>query len=90
MSRNLKEISAGGDVVAVPPVYLHSVSLTAGADAAVLIVRDGSTGAARLTLKAPAGSTTVWSSGDRVGVLFSVSLNTVLTGTGPVASFEYS
>lgn len=84
---NLIQASATGDVKAVVTV-LHSVNLTAGADAASVVVRDGSGGSALLTLKAAANSTVNWACGSREGVLFSTSIHATFTGTSPTADFE--
>lgn len=89
-ARDLVEVSATGDVTTAVPAYLHSVTLTAGSDTASLVIRDGSSNAARLTLEAATGTTTVtWHAGSE-GVLFGTALHATLTGTGPVASIEYS
>jgi hypothetical protein len=90
VARDLKEVSATGNVTTVVPAYLHSVVLTAGSDAASLLVKDGSGGATRLTLKAAASTTVTWHSGDECGVLFGTAIHATLSGTGPVADFEFS
>lgn len=90
MSRDLKEVSATGNVTTVVPAYLHSVVLTAGSDAATLVVKDGSSGAARLTLKAAANTSATWRSGSRTGVQFGTAIHATLAGTGPVGDFEFS
>lgn len=89
-ARDLKQVTATGDVVA-GPVVLRSVVLTPdGTNAATLAVRDDSGGAVRLTLQCPgAGPSVVWASGAG-GALFSTAVHATLTGTGAVASFEYS
>lgn len=90
MARDLKEVSATGDVTTGVPVYLHSLVLTAGSDAATVVIKDGSSGSARLTLKAAANTSTSWRCGDPKGVLFSTAIHATLTGTGPVADVEFS
>lgn len=90
MARDLKEVSATGNVTTTVPAYLHSVVLTAGSDAATLLVKDGSGGATRLTLKAAANTSATWTSGEKCGVLFGSAIHATLTGTGPVADFEFS
>jgi hypothetical protein len=92
MARDLKQISADGDVTATVPARLHSVVLTPdGTNAATLVVKDGSSGSARLTLEAPgAGPSAVWVAGSSDGVLFSTAITADITGTGAVASFEFS
>lgn len=84
---NLIQVSATGDVKAVKTV-LHSVNLTAGADAASVVVRDGSGGTALLSLKAAANTSVHWSSGSREGVFFGESIHATFTGTSPTADFE--
>lgn len=87
-ARDFTQVSATGDVT-TSAGRLRSVVLTAGSDAATLVVRsDGSGGAARLTLKAAASTSFVWRAGSD-GVPFT-TLHATLTGTGPVAAFEYS
>jgi hypothetical protein len=86
---DLKQVSATGDVTGAGR-FLQSVVLTAGSDAATLLVKDGSGGATRLTLKAAANTSVPWTSGDPDGVAFSATIHATLSGTGPVASFEYS
>lgn len=92
MARDLKEVSATGNVTATVPAYLHSVTLTPdGTNAASLLVKDGSGGATRLTLRVPgAGPSVTWSAGDHQGVLFGTAIHATLTGTGAVADFEFS
>lgn len=89
MARDLKEVTATGNVTAVVPAYLHSVTLTAGADAASVVIKDGSSGAARLTLKAAASSTVTWRAGSADGVLFAAAIHATFTGTSPVADVEF-
>lgn len=84
---NLIEVDATGDVKAVRSV-LHSVALTAGADAASVVVRDGSGGDPLLTLKAAANSTVRWACGSKEGVYFADAIHATFTGTAPVADFE--
>jgi hypothetical protein len=90
MARDLKEASATGNVTTTVPARLHSVVLTAGSDAASVIVKDGTGGSARLTLKAAASTSVVWMAGDPEGVLFGTAIHATLSGTGPVADFEFS
>lgn len=82
-----KEISATGDVTTKDSSILWSVVLTAGSDAASLVVKDGSGGTTRLTLKAAANTSA--SHTFAKGVLFTSGIHGTLTGTGPVADFEY-
>lgn len=89
MARDLKEVSATGNVTSTVPAYLFSVTLTAGSDAATLVVKDGSSGAARLTLKAAAGATAQWRAASKDGVLFATAIHATFTGTTPVGDFEY-
>lgn len=91
MARDLKEVSATGNVV-TGPVYLHSCTVTGGGTTNVgtLVVKDGSGGATRLTLKTIADGSGMWTAGDREGVLFSSAIHATITGTSVVASFEFS
>ena len=89
MAGDLKQVSATGDVTGAGR-YLQSVVLTGGSDAATLAVKDGSGGATRLTLKAAANASVGWTSGDPDGVAFTAAIHATLTGTGPVATFEFS
>jgi hypothetical protein len=84
---NLKGIDATGNVVS-GPVVLHSVTLTAGSNAATLVVRDGSGTDPKLTLKAATGETVGWVSSK--GVLFGSAVHATLTGTNPTGYFEVS
>lgn len=89
MARDLKQVSATGDVVVTDSTVVRSVVLTAGSDAATLTVKaGGSGGTTKLTLKAAASTTVVWAANDRKGVLFAGGVHATLAGTGPVASFE--
>lgn len=91
MARDLKEVSATGNVTAVVPARLFTASLTSGADASSIAIRDGASGAVRLTVKSPANTTTVWGASSYEGVLFGTAIHvTFITGTAPVASFEFS
>ncbi|WP_427422667.1 hypothetical protein [Lysinibacillus fusiformis] len=91
MARDLKEVSATGNVTTSVPVFLRTVTLTPdGTNAASLVVKDGSGGSARLTLRvAGAGPSVTWRAGSKEGVLFSTAIHATLTGTGAVADFEY-
>lgn len=91
MARDLKQITATGDVIA-GRAYLHSVTLSGGAatDDTTLEVRDGSGTSVRLTLKALALTTRVWTAGDQEGVYFATAIHATVTGTAPKASFEFS
>lgn len=82
------EVSATGDVTTKDSTILWSVVLTGGSDAASVIVKDGSSGATRLTLKAAANTTV--SHRFVQGVLFTTGIHATFTGTGPVADFEVS
>lgn len=85
MARDLKQVTATGDVIAGPAV-LRSVVLTHTAAAGVVTVRDGS-GAVRLTLRCVTDGSAIWHSASKEGVLFASSLNVAsLTGT---ACFEF-
>lgn len=90
MARDLVQATGDGDVV-IGPVHVHSVVFT-GTDAGgnAMDLKDGAAGATRLTLKAPAGTSVVWRSGDPEGVLFSTSVNWGHSGAGAVMSVEYS
>ncbi len=89
MSR-LKQLSATGNISgAADTIRLHSVVLTAGADAASLVVkRDGTSGTAVLTLKAAIATTVIWNASDSDGVEINVA-HATFTGTSPVGDFEF-
>lgn len=89
MARDLKQVTATGDVV-TGPVYLHSVSFAGEGTTPQVEVRDGSGGAVRLTLQAAAGGSASWVAGSKEGVLFSTSIHATLTGASSAASFEFS
>lgn len=89
MSRDLKQVTATGDVV-TGSARLLSASLAGGSAASTVDIRDGSGGAVRLTLKAAIGDTVSWTAGDSDGVLFSSTVHATLTGAGAAASFEYA
>lgn len=81
-----KQLSATGDVTTLD-ANLHTVVLTAGSDAATLVVkRGGSGGTTVLTLKA-AASTSVPC--DMRAAACNDGIHATLTGTGPVATFTY-
>lgn len=84
---NLLEATSTGTAVPTPSV-LHSVVLTAGSDAASIVLRDASGGPALLTLKAAANASAVWQSSK--GVFFGTEIHTTFTGTSPLAYIEYS
>jgi len=86
---NLVQVAATGDV-ATGPRQLHSVVLTAAAAAASVVVRDGSGGAVRLTVKAAIEATVSWVASDPKGVPFYSSVHATLTGAGALVSVEYS
>lgn len=90
MSTNLKQVTATGQVVA-GPVLLKSVTLTAGSDAASVVIDDSTdgTGTDRLTLKAAANASAVWASPDAEGVYFGTAIHVTLTGTNPAVTVEY-
>lgn len=90
MARALTQVTATGNIVAGRS-YLHSLSVTAAADAATVALRDGSGNAVKLTLSAPIGTSVVWNAGDREGVQFTSAIHvTVVAGTGVLVSGEYS
>lgn len=90
MAGNLVQVSATGDVATGPRV-LHSVVLSPAAAACSVEVRDGASGAIRLTLKAAANADSVpWAAADRSGIPFTSAIHATLAGAGALASFEYS
>lgn len=91
MAQGLKQVTATGDVVAGDST-LYSVVLTGdGTNLATLDVRDGAGTAIRLTLRVLAtGQSVVWTCGDGEGVYFASAVHATITGTGAVATFEYS
>ena len=88
MARDLKQVSATGDVTTLVPAVLRSVTLTAAAATSTVVVKDGSSGATRLTLSAVANTTVVWTAGVD-GVHFGTAIHATLTGASAVASFEF-
>lgn len=82
----LKELSATGNIDGTNTIHLGTVVLTAGSDAATLVIKDGgSSGTAIFTLKAAASTSVVVSlPGVQVG-----TAHATFTGTGPVASFSF-
>lgn len=71
--------------------YLKSVTLTAGSDAATVVIDDSTDGSGTdlLTLKAPTGTTVEWQARDDGGVFFTTAIYCDLTGTAPVVTCEY-
>lgn len=90
MASRLKQIAASAKV-ADGNLRLKSITLTAGVDAASVAVDDSADGAGTdlLTLKAAAGSTVIWRTGDPQGVFFGTALYATITGTAPAVAFEY-
>lgn len=89
MASKQTEASATGDVT-TDSRTVKSVVLTAGSDAASVVVRSGgSGGTVQLTLKAAAGATATWVTGDVDGVGYADGIHVTLTGTGPVVDVEY-
>lgn len=85
---NVVEVSATGDVTTHAGV-LKSVTLSAGADAATVVIRDGSGGNILLTLKSAILSTVSWRSGDKSGVFVSSGIHATITGTSPAIDVEH-
>jgi len=90
MASKLSQVAASAKV-ADGRVWLKSITLAAGADAASVVVDDSTDGSGSdlLTLKAAAGTTATWRSGDKQGVFFGTALYAAITGTAPAVSFEY-
>lgn len=88
VARDLKQVSATGDVTVSVPALLRSVTLTAAAATSTVVVKDGSSGSARLTLSAVANTSVVWTAGPE-GVPFGTAIHATLTGASAVASFEF-
>lgn len=88
MARDLKQVNATGDVTTLVPAVLRSVVLTAAAATSTVIIKDGSSGAARLTLSAVANTSVVWNAGPD-GVHFGTAIHATLSGASAVASFEF-
>ncbi|HEV2778825.1 MAG TPA: hypothetical protein VGX25_05435 [Actinophytocola sp.] len=83
----IKEVSADGDVTTAD-AHLRLVSLTAGSDAATLVVKaGGSSGTTVLTLKAAANTSVV--APCLTDAFCANGVHADLTGTGPVATFVY-
>lgn len=89
MSR-VKRVTADGDVEASITVQLHSVTVTAGVDAASVVIKEaGASGTAFITVKAPIETTVQWRAGDPNGVQINKPYADV-SGTSPIADIEYS
>lgn len=90
MASRLKQIAASAKV-ADGNLWLKSITLTAGADAASVVIDDSTDGSGTdlLTLKAAAGTSATWRSGDRQGPFFWAALYATITGTSPAVVFEY-
>lgn len=85
----MKEVSATGTVVS-SRAPVHSVILSAGIDAASVVLRDGGgAGTVKVTLKAAAGTSAVWNAGDRQGVDFATDVHATITGTTPTVDVEF-
>lgn len=84
----IQQITATGDVTTYS-TYVRMVCLSAGVDAAVLVVRAGGSGGTQvLTLKATAGKTEALILED---AYFPGGVHaTFTTGTSPAASFVYA
>lgn len=89
MASRLKHLSATG-AVSTRILNLKSVILTAGADVASVTIADkgDGTGATIAVLKAAAGATAVWTSGDKQGVSLPDGAYATITGTAPAVSVE--
>lgn len=82
----------GDTTVTTTPTLLRSVALAAGADAARIIIRDGSvvSGTAKIVLRAAAGDTVVWTAAAPEGIILGTGLAIDLNaGTTPDISVEY-
>lgn len=90
MASRLVQVSASGKVVD-GPVFLKSLVLAGGSDAASVALADssGAGGTAVLTLKAAAGSTVSWHSADKRGAFFGTAIYATVSGTSPAVSLEY-
>lgn len=87
----LKEIAATADVATGGDgYYLHSVTVSAAADAASCVIRDVSGSSALLTVKAAIGTTASWRAGDSHGVFIGTTIHATVTGTAPAVDIEYS
>lgn len=85
----LVERTTDGEMASAAQVMIvYAFTLTAGSDAATAVFKNGgSSGTARLTLKAPAGETVVAPMPG--GVMFEKGVYVDLTGTSPAASVAY-
>lgn len=86
MSGAIKRVTATGDVT-TEDARLFAVVLTAGSDAATLVVREGGSGGTIVLDVKAAASTTA--SVDLFGALCSGGVHATLTGTGPTATFAH-
>jgi hypothetical protein len=80
MAGNLVQASATGDVATGPRV-VHAIVFTPGTAASTVEVRDGASGAVRLTLKGAANGPSI---------PFSSSIHLTITGAAALASVVYS
>lgn len=82
----IRQVNATGDVTTASG-FLRLVVLTAGSDAATLVVKAGGSGGTTiLTVKAAANTTVPVPLED----VFCGALHATFTGTSPVASFVYA
>lgn len=87
----LKQISATGDVATGADGYrLHSLVVSAAADAASVVIRDVSGSDPLITVKAAIGLTATWRAGSPNGVFIGTTIHATVTGTAPAISVEYS
>ncbi len=90
MASVLKEVTATGDVATVG-LYVKSVCLTAGSDAASAVLREGGgSGTIRLSIKAATNTTVQWTAADHDGAYLPGAVHATLTGTGPTLTVEYA
>ncbi len=83
----IKAVAATGDITTLT-AYLRSVVLTAGSDAASVVVKaGGSSGTTILTLKAAANTSTA--TPDLGRVLCGSGIHVTTTGTAPAVSVIY-
>jgi len=90
VATRLKAVAATAKI-ADGPLFLKSLTLTGGSDAATVLVQDTAAGGGTdvIKLAAAAGVVANWVSGDADGVLFSVGLYVTVAGTTPSVCAEY-
>lgn len=88
MNTELRRVSTD-TTVTDRPTFLRSVILAGGSAAGTVTIRNGAGGTEVLTLAAPIGASAVWNTG-APGPVLSEGLRVEVTGTGAIATVEFS